>query len=149
MVREQSGMTQGNELLVTGGVYVDTYEALLGDVPIKIISEFVPNITIIGVSGLRWEEGVFCHGAEEAAIKKLLWTKKTDIRLIATDWTKIGKRDAHSFGRVEQLGVNAKQAVVVTCNPPDNEEPKRIEEFEREVRAMEKGNIHVVRLDIP
>ena len=139
---------QGNELLITGGVYVDTYEALLGDVTMKSISEFTPNTTIIGVSGLRCEEGVFCHGAEEAAIKKLLWTKKADIRLIATDWSKIGKRDAHSFGRLEQLGVNAKHAVVVTCNPPDDEDPKRIEEFEKEVRAMEKGNIKVVRLDI-
>ncbi len=145
---EAPGALHGNELLITGGIYVDTYEALLGQGTIESIQRFTPNITIIGVSGLRREEGVFCHGADEAAVKSLLWTKLTDVRLIVTDWSKIGKRDAHAFGRLEELGVNANKAVVVTCNPPDDAEPSRLKDFEMQVKAMEKSNIVVERLDL-
>jgi DeoR/GlpR family transcriptional regulator of sugar metabolism len=100
---------RGNELLVTGGRYVDIYESLLGEGAINSIRDFTPNVIIIGTSGLRCEEGIFCHGAEESAVKNLLLTKPTDIRLVATDWSKIGKRDAHPFGRVEQLRENLKE----------------------------------------
>jgi DeoR/GlpR family transcriptional regulator of sugar metabolism len=146
---EAHSLLRGNELLITGGRYVDTYEALLGDGTINSIKPFTPNITIIGISGLRWGEGVFCHGAEEAAVKNLLWTKPTDTRLIATDWTKIGRRDAHTFGKADQLGVNAKQAVVVTCNPPDEIDENQRREFEEQINAMRKASISVVRLDVP
>jgi DeoR/GlpR family transcriptional regulator of sugar metabolism len=143
---------QGNELLITGGRYVDVYEALLGEGALSSIREFHPNIIILGTSGLRCEEGIFCHGAEESAVKRLLWTKPTDIRLIATDWTKVGKRDAHSFGPVEQLCVNAKQAVIVTCEPPKqayDEEPDRVREFQNQLKKIETHNIVVVKVEIP
>jgi len=138
----------GNELLITGGRYVDTYEALLGGGAIESIKPFTPNVTIIGISGLRWDEGVFCHGEEEAAVKSLLWTKPTDIRLIATDWSKIGKRDAHVFGRLGEFGFNAKQAVIVTCNPPDNISDKEREDFEEQLNKMKHSKVEIVRLDI-
>lgn len=143
------GSLLGNELLITGGRYVDTYEALLGDGTIASFESFTPNITIIGISGLRWEEGVFCHGAEEAQVKKLLWTKATDIRMIATDWSKIGKRDAHVFGRLEEVGMNAKEVVLVTCNPPDDIPASMREEFEGQMGELKKTpKIKIVRLDI-
>jgi len=147
--RDEEAPSLGNELLITGGRYVDVYESLLGEGALRSMNEFTPNIVIIGTSGLRCEEGIFCHGSEESAVKKLLWTKHTDIRLVATDWTKIGKRDAHSFGPVEQLGVNAKEAVVVTCEPPKQaykEYPERVQEFENQIRKMVSYNITVKKL---
>jgi DeoR/GlpR family transcriptional regulator of sugar metabolism len=146
---EELPPNRGNELLITGGRYIDIYESLLGEGATTSIIDFTPNVIIIGTSGLRCEEGIFCHGAEESAVKKLLLTKQTDIRLIAADWTKIGKRNAHSFGPIEQLGVNAKQAVVVTCVPPRSaydEDPARMQEFENQIRKMEKYNIEVVKV---
>jgi DeoR/GlpR family transcriptional regulator of sugar metabolism len=143
---------RGNELLITGGRYVDIYESLLGAGAIASIKEFIPNIIIIGTSGLMYDEGIFCHGAEESAVKELLWTKPVDIRLIATDWTKIGKRDAHSFGPVQNLHLNAKQAVVVTCEPPKamyDLAAERVQEFENQIKKMEKGNIIVERIKVP
>ena len=143
---------RGNELLLTGGRYVDIYESLLGEGAIGSITAFTPNVIIIGTSGLRCEEGIFCHGAEESAMKKLLWTKPTDTRLVATDWTKIGKRDAHTFAPIDQLGVNAKQAVVVTCEPPRSvydADPERAKEFENQIKKMEKYNIKVVQVKVP
>jgi DeoR/GlpR family transcriptional regulator of sugar metabolism len=138
----------GNELLITGGRYVDTYEALLGGGTIESIKPFTPNLTIIGISGLRGDEGVFCHGEEEAAVKNLLWTKPTDIRLIATDWSKIGKRDAHTFGRLDQFAMNAKQAIIVTCNPPNDISDKEREDFEDQLNRMKGSKVKVVRLDV-
>jgi len=143
------GALNGNELLITGGRYVDTYEALLGEGAISAMETFTPNITIIGISGLRCQEGVFCHGAEESAVKKLLWKKQTDIRLIVADWTKIGKRDAHIFGIVEQLGSHVKQAVLVTSNPPDKVSEKELEAFEEQIRQIKKCGIDVLRVEIP
>ncbi len=144
--------SQGNELLITGGRYVDIYESLLGEGAIASIRAFTPNVIVIATSGLRCEEGIFCHGSEESAVKKLLWEKPTDIRLVATDWTKIGKRDAHTFAPIEHLSVNAKQAVVVTCEPPRqvyDSDPERVQEFENQIRKMEKYNIRVVQVKVP
>jgi len=110
------------------------------------IKSFRPNIIIIGTSGLRCEEGMFCHGSEESEVKTLFWTKPTDIRLIATDWTKVGKRDVHSFGPAEQLSTNAKQAIVVTNEPPEiayKNELERVIEFKNQIRNMEKHNIKI------
>lgn len=148
---EDSPPNHGNELLITGGRYVDVYESLLGEGALSSIKDFHPNVIVIGTSGLRCEEGVFCHGSEESAVKKLLWTKPTDIRLIATDWTKIGKRDAHSFGPAEQLSLNAKKAVIVTCEPPQeayDQEPDRVKEFENQLRNMEKHNVSIVKVKV-
>jgi len=150
--RDEGSPNRGNELLVTGGRYVDIYDSLLGEGAIKSIADFTPNVIIIGTSGLRCEEGIFCHGAEESAVKTLLLEKPTDIRLVATDWSKIGKRDAHPFGRVEQLGVNAKLALVVTCEPPRSAydtEPERVQEFENQIRRMEQHGIRVVKVKVP
>jgi DeoR/GlpR family transcriptional regulator of sugar metabolism len=148
---DESSPNRGNELLISGGRYVDIYESLLGEGAINSIADFTPNVIIIGTSGLRCEEGIFCHGAEESAVKTLLLTKPTDIRLVATDWSKIGKRDAHPFGRVEQLSVNAKLAVVVTCEPPPSafdSDPERVQEFENQIRKMEQHNILVVKVKV-
>ncbi len=147
----QDPPNHGNELLISGGRYVDVYESLLGEGAISSIKDFIPNVIIIGTSGLRNEEGIFCHGAEESAVKQLLWTKSTDIRLIATDWTKIGKRDAHPFGPIEELGVNAKKAVVVTSNPPRfvyKNEPTRAKEFEEQISKLTRFNITVEKVEL-
>lgn len=143
---------QGNELLITGGRYIDTFESLLGEGAVSSIRFFTPNIIIIEADGLRCEEGIFCHGSEESAMKKLLWEKPTDIRLVATDWTKIGKRDAHTFAPIEMLCVNAKRAVVVTSEPPRHvfdTDRDRVEEFINQIRKMERYNIEVVQVKVP
>ena len=145
--RQARGLLSENELLLPGGRYDPTYEALFGLQAIEAIGHFSPNITIIGVSGLRWGagegEGVFCHGSEEVAMKKLLWRLATDTRLVVTDWTKIGRRDAHSFGHLCELGLNARRAVVVTSRPPRDAAAAIRREFDDQLGRMEKGNVEV------
>jgi len=144
----KGGSLNGNELLITGGRYVDVYEALLGNDTAKSMEQFTSNVTIIGISGLRCEEGVFCHGEEEAIVKRILWEKPTDIRVIAADWSKIGKRDAHVFGKLKDFknDIN-KNAVVVTCNPPDNEvDSSERKEYDLQVDTMRRLGIEVIPL---
>jgi DeoR/GlpR family transcriptional regulator of sugar metabolism len=141
----------GNELLITGGRYVDVYESLLGEGALNSIQKFHPNVIIIGTSGLKCDEGVYCHGSEEAAVKKLLFEIPTDIRLIATDWTKVGKRDAYSFGPVQALTLLAQKAIVVTSEPPEEayaQQPERVKEFETELKKMQEYNIKVEKVPL-
>ena len=142
----------GNELLISGGRYVDVYESLLGEGAISSITNFTPNVIIIGTSGLTCDEGIFCHGSEESAVKSLLWNKATDTLLIATDWTKIGKIDAKSFGTISGFRMKAKKAVIVTSDPPKElclEEPNRIKDFENQLRKMENEGVIVERIQNP
>jgi DeoR/GlpR family transcriptional regulator of sugar metabolism len=154
VAREEKGVSQlvagllnENELILTGGRFDVTYEALFGDATIKAIEGFSPNVTIIGVSGLLFNGGVFCHGSEEVRLKKMLWTIQTDIRVIASDWTKVGKRDAFAFGpQVSELKVGAETAVVVTSKPPRDAEAVLRRQFDEEIQLlMEKDiPIHIV-----
>ncbi len=137
---EKDPPNHGNELLLSGGRYVDVYESLLGEGAITSFKNFTPNVVIIGTSGLRCEEGIFCHGSEEAAVKQLLLDKLTDTKLIATDWTKIGKRDARSFGPIEQLCSHADRAVIVTTEPPRElykTKPELVKEFDNQIKKIE------------
>jgi DeoR/GlpR family transcriptional regulator of sugar metabolism len=152
--KQEEGRYLLNELLLTGGRYDATYEALFGDATIRAIELFSPNVTIIGVSGFRFNEGVFCHGSEEVRVKKLLWAIPTDIRVVAADWTKIGKRDAYAFGpQIEELAINADRAVVVTTYPhyvkiEEQQEFEEQQKFDEQIKKIEDANIEVVKLDI-
>jgi DeoR/GlpR family transcriptional regulator of sugar metabolism len=146
----RAGLLHENELLLPGGRYDATYEASFGDRTIEAIQTFTPNVTIIGVSGLLFEKGVFCHGAEEVRVKHLLWTIPTDTRLIAADWSKIGKRDAHAFGHtIKELKLGARKAVVVTNKPSKNAPSDERKEFDQQVRLMQEADIIVDVLDVP
>lgn len=143
----EKGMSQLNELILTGGRFDVTYEALFGDATIKAIEGFSPNVTIIAVSGLMSRGGVFCHGSEEVRLKKMLWTIPTDTRVIAADWSKIGKRDAFAFGpQITDLTLHAEKAIVITCRPPRDSDKKIIETFQAEIDVIKskKIDIHII-----
>jgi DeoR/GlpR family transcriptional regulator of sugar metabolism len=140
-----AGLLNENELILTGGRFDVTYEALFGDATLDAIRAFSPNVTIIGVSGLLFNGGVFCHGSEEVRVKKMLWTTQTDIRVIASDWTKVGKRDAFAFGpQVSQLKVGAEKAVVVTSQPPRDASSELRKKFDEEIQLLKGIDIPIV-----
>ncbi len=139
-----------NDLVLPGGRYDATYEALFGDETLKAIQSFSPNVTIIGASGLRFSEGIYSHGVEDVRVKRLLWTIPTEIRLIAIDSSKIGKRDAFSFGNtVAELREGARKAVVVTNSPPKDAPSYEQREFDETVKQMRKAKLVVDILDLP
>lgn len=141
------GLLNGNELVLTGGRFDVTYEALFGDATIKAIEGFSPNVTILAVSGLMFNGGVFCHGSEEVRLKKMLWEIRTDTRVIACDWTKIGKRDAFAFGpRVSDLKIGAGKAVIVTSKPPRTVDEKQRRQFDEQISQIKKMKIDIVEI---
>ena len=137
-----AGLLNENELILTGGRFDVTYEALFGDATMETIKGFSPNVTIIAVSGLLFNGGVFCHGSEEVRIKKMLWEIATDTRVIASDWSKIGKRDAFAFGPdVSQLKLNASKAIIVTTEPPRDTPEKQRKQFDEEKQMIQDKGI--------
>ncbi len=143
-----AGLLNENELILTGGRFDVTYEALFGDATINAIEGFSPNVTIIGVSGLMSNGGAFCHGSEEVRLKKMLWSIETDTRVIASDWTKIGKRDAFAFGpKLSELKVGADRAIVVTSRPPREAHDSLRRQFDEEVQLIQDENIPIVFAD--
>lgn len=138
-----------NQLLITGGRYDHTYEALLGPYADASIESHGTRVIIIGVSGLRSEDGAYCRGAYELSMKRLFWGKPTDRRIIATDWSKLGSRDVLAFGKLEQMHFAADEAILVTNEPPASASPDARKVFEREVAAIESQNVQVVRVDVP
>lgn len=147
--QESEPSNQGNELRITSGRYVDVYEALMGEGAIASIAEFTPNVIILGTSGLRCDEGIFCHGTEDAAVKKLLWDKHVDTRLIAADWTKIGRRDANAFGILSRFNLHAGRAVIITNNPPSElfDSDPHVREFYQELEKLKSMGIEVESVD--
>lgn len=133
-----------NDLVLPGGRYDSTYEALFGDETLTAIQSFSPNVTIIGASGLRFNEGIYSHGVEDVRVKRLLWTTPTETRLIAIDSSKIGKRDAFSFGNtVAELRERAKKAVVVTNALSEEVSSDELREFDETVKQMRDVGITV------
>lgn len=143
-----AGLLNENELILTGGRFDVTYEALFGDATLKAIDGFSPNVTILGVSGLLFKGGVFCHGSEEVRLKNKLWTIPTDTRVIAADWTKIGKRDAFAFGpNVIELKSNAGRAILVTSQPPRDADEKLRKQFDDEIQLIRNHEIQIIMAD--
>lgn len=132
-----------NELILSGGRYDVTYESLQGGQTIKAFMDFSPNVIIIGVSGIKVEEGLFCHGGEEKQVKALLCDKPTDKRIIATDWTKIGRRDAHKFGDVVKLDAYTTDSVILVTNKPGDVSSKIAKRFYDEIDGFRKLGITV------
>lgn len=144
---EDEPLSTGNELLLPSGRFVTTYEALLGENTVQAMRAFTPNVTIIAVSGVRTDSGVFCHGAEEVAVKEVLWNTRADRRILAADWRRIGRRDAHPFGPLDRPGEMVQRTTVVTTMPP-HDEPDR-KRYDDQIKAMLKMGLTVERLKVP
>jgi len=140
----------GNKLHITGGNYVDEYESLLGEGAKKSVNDFCFNVVIIGTSGLsgvRVDGGIFCHGADEKPVKETLLRKPTETRLIVANWEKFGKSDTCSFGVIEQIkGGGVANAVIVTSKPPDNINNTQRGTYEKEVFEMKDLGIQVIEV---
>jgi len=111
------GLTNGNELLITGGLFNPIHEGLYGQDAIKAINNFHPNISIIGVSGLT-DKGLYGRGKHDSEVKEIMLKRPAEIRIAITDWTKIGKTDAHLFGSIADFGRLTSKAYIVTNTPP-------------------------------
>lgn len=147
-------MGAGHQLLLTGGGFDPSYNALYGIMTEKAYEVFHPNIVILAVSGLTASSnlasysGVYCHAVVEIRIKELLFSLPAERRIIIADYSKIGRVDSHMFGDFSkiqsQLGPLGK-GYVVTTKPPKGVPSEKV--FEETITRLKKLNIEVIEVD--
>jgi DeoR/GlpR family transcriptional regulator of sugar metabolism len=135
-----------NEFIFTGGRYDPMYEAVFGQNTLLTFHDFSPTIVIVGVSGLRSNEGVFCHGYEEQQVKRLIWQKPTERRIIVADWSKIGLRDSHKFGEFDEFIRNTNEAIIVTTEPSSDYKNEIISHFNEQINQLDKLGIKILKV---
>jgi len=148
----------GNEFILTGGKYVALFDALLGEETLNSFNVFIPNILIIGVSGLDVEKGFLCHGNDEVSVKRYLFNKKVDTLIIPADYNKLGKADSYPFGSIDEFKNRKETKCVIVACPPVNDfhenmnkkvKSEKLELFSTNVKKFQdKGiNVDVVELN--
>jgi DeoR/GlpR family transcriptional regulator of sugar metabolism len=145
-----------HQLLLTGGLFDESYNALYGTLTEKAYEVFHPNVVILAVSGLTAStnpasySGVYCHAVVETRIKELLFSWPAERRIIIADYSKIGKVDSHMFGdfskmksKLEPLG----RGYVVTTKPPKNAKSEEIKVFRDTIATLREWKIEVIEVD--
>jgi DeoR/GlpR family transcriptional regulator of sugar metabolism len=116
-------------LQLTGGKYDRQHHALFGLLAAETLNEVYPEAIIMGVTGFRFEDGLFYHGAtEESSIKTALYTKGVCRRILVCDHSKMGGRDVFlcrndSKHAIEGLCSNVTEKTIIVTSKPDGDEP--------------------------
>jgi len=141
----------GYNLLLAGGRYDRDLNALFGVQTETSYETFHPRKIVIGVSAIRFDEGLYCHGnTEELAVKQILFAKPVIHRVIVCDYLKIGVQDALRFGRMSEI-LNAASYCSIVTNAPESNTPKEIrnrfeeqKEFLKNLFSSEKIKLDIV-----
>ncbi|MDI6603340.1 MAG: hypothetical protein QME57_04545 [Patescibacteria group bacterium] len=138
----------GYNLLLAGGRYDRDLNALFGPQTETAYDTIHPKKIIIGVSGIRFDEGLYCHGnTEELAVKQILFAKQVIHRVIVCDYLKIGVQDALCFGRMSEI-LNAASYCSIVTNAPESNTPKEIKDRFEEQKEKLRSLFPSVKLDI-
>ncbi len=123
-------------IVLAGGRYDQDLNALFGPQTLMSYNNFFPRVTIVAVSSMVADKGLFCHGnTEELAVKEAIFKKSARDRIIVADHTKLGVPDALCFGESHLLRANVERCVLVT-DTPSSEDKETRERFEREVERL-------------
>lgn len=129
-------------IVLAGGRYDQDLNALFGNQTVNAYEDFFPRVVLIGVSGLVAEIGLFCHGnTEELAVKKAIFGKRAQDRIIVADHKKIGSLDGFRFGETQALLANVNRCILVTDNPPKDSPLELRERFQRQIQILEHQGI--------
>ena len=139
-------MWQGTniQLILTGGEFSPSYNALFGVQTESAYNEYFPRLVILAISGLissnqsEYEDGLYCHATIERPVKKLLFTKPTDRRVVVADWKKLGRPDSYRLGEITKLTIGVSESVtIVTTKPPKNEKQGIKAQFKKIVENLQ------------
>jgi DeoR/GlpR family transcriptional regulator of sugar metabolism len=123
-------------IVLAGGRYDQDLNALFGPQTLMSYNNFFPRVTIVAVSSMVADKGLFCHGnTEELAVKEAIFKKAARDRIIIADHSKLGVPDALCFGESQLLRANVERCILVTDAPSSEDEEAR-ERFEREVERL-------------
>jgi DeoR/GlpR family transcriptional regulator of sugar metabolism len=115
-------------LQLTGGKHDRQHHALFGLLAASTLENVYPESIIMGVTGFRFEEGLFYHGAtEEQSIKTALYSKDVCRRILVFDHSKMGRRDVflckNRGGKaVEGLCDSVTEKTIIVTSQPEKED---------------------------
>lgn len=133
------------QLILTGGEFSPSYNALFGVQTESAYNEFFPRLVILAISGLicsnqsEYVDGLYCHATTERPVKKLLFTKPTDRRVVVADWRKLGRPDSFRFGQITKLTIGVSEYVtIVTTGPPKHTKQEIKTQFNKIVENLQQ-----------
>ena len=135
-------------LQLTGGKHDRQHHALFGELAALTLANIYPECIIMGLTGFSFGHGMFYHGAtDEQPIKRALYSKEVDRRILAFDHTKLGSRDVFLCRNSEDKAIEGlsdfvgEKTIVVTSVPYRKTEPARHKKpaWERELDGFEKN----------
>jgi DeoR/GlpR family transcriptional regulator of sugar metabolism len=138
----------GYNFILAGGRYDRDLHALFGKQTVNSYENFYPKKIVIGVSGIRFDEGLFCRGnTEEIPVKEILFAKPVKHRIIVCDYKKIGERDSFRFGKMNEILNAADECTIITNSPPKSATADEKRRFTEQLKKL-KDNFPAVKIDI-
>lgn len=113
-------------LQLTGGTHNRQHHALFGMLAATTLNTVYPEDVFMGVTGLRFKDGLFYHGAtEEQPIKTALYSKEVRRRILVCDHSKMGRRDLWLCTNKDNEGKEGlchgvgEKTIIVTSQPSE------------------------------
>jgi len=150
-------------LQLTGGKHDRQHHALFGRLAAFTLDRIYPECIFMGITGFSFRKGLFYHGAtEEEAIKRALYSKEVDRRVLAFDHSKLGQLDMflcenNEGEAIEGLCKNVRdKTIVVTSEPYDEEDESKGKQpwYQQELEdiprnsfvqdALNKGKLEII-----
>lgn len=109
------GLRTGLDLFLVGGRHDRRINANVEPATIgSTLSDFNPSIVIVAASGLD-PEGLYCSAVQdERPVKEAIARRKTTMRIVLADHTKIGRTDVRRFASLDDLKADTRQIRIIT-----------------------------------
>jgi len=137
-------------LQLTGGKHDRQHHALFGLLAASTLEIVYPEAIFVGVTGFRFEEGLFYHGAtEEQSIKTALYSKEVCRRILVFDHSKMGKRDVFLCKNWEGEAIEglcrniSEKTIIVTSRPEGDSASLEVQQFEKSLKVLNDSRLLV------
>ena len=107
-------------LVLTGGEYDMQHDALFGTIAVASLDAIKCHVSIIGTSGITLDKegGPHSHAlTAEKVIKKSIFKKKVQHRIIVCDHTKLGQEDSLLCGKTQNIIDKTEKCTIVIGVP--------------------------------
>jgi len=131
----------------SGGTVSRSIACFVGAASVRTIANFGAETTILGVSGLCYDEYegalmLYCHEEIQIPVKQALLEHRRKIIVVTTE-DKIDKRDAWSFGSVNSILAHSRFYVVT--DPMSQQKVEKLQQWLKDASAGNPNNAaHIV-----
>ena len=136
-------------LQLTGGKHDKQHHALFGDIAAAALDRIWPRIIVMGITGFSFKQGLFYHGAtEESPIKRALYTKEVQQRVLAFDHSKLGSPDFflctdtnRDKKSIDLLCEGVSDKTIIVTSMPDMKSAREKARWDSELKELESGKL--------